>query len=145
MQGSAFTYARFIRLKKVMSIATATPSALLQLCAGGRTGARGRVSRAPLIIAARACVAAGYDSIGAPRASVHICMCIHIHILITYTYTYTYYTYTSAYYIYWLTSVHMLAQHSLAKSSGMSTAIAMSTGSLTTKRCTAERWRGARG
>ena len=43
--------------------------------------------------------------------------------------------------IHWLTSVHMLAQHSLAKSSGMSTAIAMSTGSLTTKRCTAERWR----
>ena len=33
-------------------------------------------------------------------------------------------------YIYWLTSVHMLAQHSLAKSSGMSTAMAMITGSL---------------
>eukprot|EP00964_Phaeocystis_antarctica_P136330 scaffold100759_cov78-Phaeocystis_antarctica.AAC.2 len=42
-------YARFIRLKKVMSMATATPSALLQLCAGGRTGAQARVSRAPLI------------------------------------------------------------------------------------------------
>ena len=32
--------------------------------------------------------------------------------------------------IHWLTSVHMLAQHSLAKSSGMSTAMAMITGSL---------------
>ena len=40
--------------------------------------------------------------------------------------------------MYWLTSVHMLAQHSLAKSSGMSTAIAMMTGSLTMKRCTAD-------
>ena len=44
----AFTYARFIRLKKVISIATATPSTLLQLCAGGRTVAQARVSLAPL-------------------------------------------------------------------------------------------------
>ena len=40
------------------------------------------------------------------------------------------------------TSVHMLAQHSLAKSSGMSTAIAMITGSLTMKRCTADEAQG---
>ena len=57
------TYTRFIRLKKVMTIAMATPSALLQL------------------------------------------------------------------------SVHMFAQHSVAKSSGRSTAVAMITGSLMTKRC----------
>ena len=58
--------ARFIRLKQVISIATATPSTLLQLCAGGRTGAQARVSLALFVTAVRARV--GYDTKDALRA-----------------------------------------------------------------------------
>jgi len=57
-----------MRLKKVISIATATPSTLLQLCAGGRTGAQARVSQPLFVTAVRARVAAGYDTKDALRA-----------------------------------------------------------------------------